>query len=160
MFYKLDNDYIEFCNEDNPWIEINNDDDIENFYKHFNFHDTYIESVMYASGVIEPDSHHTLTDNSHNMIITFTCWGRRLEMLFTRVYRFSLQGYYYGTPQYFDGYIEFRTDLWGKYRDDRVVVFSTGGLYYPDKINLNDACSTFVIADGLKWRFAKEVSGE
>lgn len=156
MFYKLDNDYIEFCNGDNPWIEINNDDDIENFYKNFSFHDTYIESVMYASGVIEPDSHHTLTDNSHNMIITFTCWGKRLEMLFTTVRRFSLQGFSERMFNEVDGHIEFRTDLWGKYRNDRVVVFSTDGLYYPEKINLNYVCSTFVIADGLKWRFAKE----
>lgn len=156
MFYKLDNDYIEFCTDDNPYIEINNEDDIENFYKNFNFHDAYIESVMYASGVIEPDRNHTLTDNSHNMIITFTCWGRRLEMLFTRVRRFSLQGFHERMFNEADGYIEFRTDLWGKSRDDRVVVFSDGGLYYPNKINLSDACSTFVIADGIKWRFAKE----
>ncbi|MDE5584289.1 MAG: hypothetical protein K2J08_11385 [Ruminococcus sp.] len=155
-FYILDNDYIEFCNDDNPWIEIKSDEDIEIFYKNFNFHDAYIESVMYASGVIEPDMCHTLIDNSHNMIITFTCWGRRLEMLFTKVYRFSLQGYCNGTLEYFDGNIEFRTDLWGKNRDDRVVVFSECGLAYPSEINLNNACGTFVIADGLKWRFVRK----
>lgn len=154
MFYKLDNDYIEFCNDDNPYIEINNEDDIENFYKNFNFHDAYIESVMYASGVIEPDRNHTLTDNSHNMIITFTCWGRRLEMLFTRVRRFSLQGFHERMFNEADGYIEFRTDLWGKYRNDRVVVW--GNLYLPHEINLNDDIGSYVIADGLKWRFVKE----
>lgn len=31
MFYKLDNDYIKFCNDDNPWIEINNEDDIGSY---------------------------------------------------------------------------------------------------------------------------------
>ncbi|MDE6540153.1 MAG: hypothetical protein K2K66_08170 [Ruminococcus sp.] len=156
MFYKLDNDYIEYCNDDNTWIEIENDDDIENFYKNFNFHDTYIESVMYASGVTEPDSYHTLTDNSHNMIITFTCWGRRLEMLFTRVRRFSLQGFNERMFDEVDGYIEFRTDLWGKTRDDRVIVWGSCYLPHENEINLSHDGNTYVIADGLKWRFAKE----
>ena len=153
MFYELDNDYIEFCNDDNPWIEINNDEDIENFNKNFTFHDTYIESIMYASGVTEPDRYHTLTDNSHNMIITFTCWGTRFEILFTRVRRFSLQGFNERMFNEADGFIEFRTDLWGITRNDRVIVW--GHLYIPQKINLKDDNATYVIADGLKWRFVK-----
>lgn len=159
MFDELDNDYIEYCNDDNPWIEINNDDDIADFFKRYDFHDTYIESIIYSSGTMESGKNSIIADGSHNMIITIiSCWYGRLEMLFTKVRRFSLQGWsdsLFGNEMH-DSIIEFRTDLFGKKRDDRVVVWSDCGCAYPQEINLGDDCTTFVIADRLKWRFVKE----
>lgn len=113
---------------------------------------------MYASGTIKSGKNSIIVDGSHNMIITFTsCWYKRLEMLFTTVRRFSLQGFN-DSPfnEICGGRIEFRTDLWGKNRDDRVVVWSDCGCSYPSEVNLNYDCNTFVIAEGLKWRFAEK----
>ena len=62
MFDELDNDYIEYCNDDNPWIEINNDDDIADFFKRYDFHDTYIESIIYSSGTMESGRNSIIAD--------------------------------------------------------------------------------------------------
>lgn len=159
MYYDL----TEYGFEDeNTWTEIENDEDIAEFLKKYVFHDVFIESVVYESGTRAVNENTMRCEATHNMIITFTsCWCGRVEVFFRTVRKFSLQGF---TELYhneiYDYYLKFHTDLWGKTRDSKVIVWADSSGFDPknhcEHIDLHNESITFVIADGMKWRFIKD----
>lgn len=159
MYYDL----TEYEYDADSWTEIEADEDIEEFLEKFVFHDVFIESVVYESGTRALDENTMGFEATHNMIITFTsCWCGRIEVFFRTVRKFSLQGFnenIFGN-EINDYYLKFHTDLWGKTRDSRVIVWADSSCFDPKfyhaEINLNDKSYTYVIADGLKWRYVKE----
>lgn len=159
MYYDL----TEYEYDADSWTEIETDKDIEEFLKKYVFHDVFIESVVYESGTRALNKNTMGFDATHNMIITFTsCWCGRIEVFFRTVRKFSLQGFndrIFGN-EISDYYLKFHTDLWGKTRDSRVIVWADSSWFKPktncENIDLLDESVTFVIADGMKWRFIKD----
>lgn len=145
------------------WHEIRTDEDITDFLeKTGDLHDSVIVSVSYNSGCwgnseglqcFTPADEHTLT------LVIDHSWTDRLELCFTGVRYFSIFGYSdnYG-KDIFGCELEFRTDLLGKTRDDRLILWADGGI--PDihrfKIDLKGNNPSFIISERMKWRFIED----
>lgn len=165
MFYKLDNDYIEYCNGDNLWLEIKTNKDIEKFMKDTGgLHDAVIVSVQYESGCKnEGDKQiiHSLAINYKLLLNLDSQWVGRIEMLFEGVRHFRFGTYCDNySNEIYDCYLEIRTDLLGKTRDDRLIVWSDYSGFKPvwksSCIDLNKGDASVIIADSLKYRLIEE----
>lgn len=145
------------------WHEINKDEDITEFLeKTGELHDSVIVSVSYDSGCsgtdtglicFPPSDEHTLR------LVVDSEWTGRIEIYFTGVRYFSFFGY---SDTYvkniFGCELEFRTDLLGKTRDDRLILWNDGGI--PDirklRIDLKGDNPSFIISEHMKWRFIED----
>lgn len=143
------------------WRRIDTQGDIDEFLRlTHSMHDSVIVSVDYVSGCGNTEKGQIIFNPDNKLTITLDSqWTDRVEMLFTGVKYFSVEGFnecY--SNELFSCILEFRTDLYGKTRDDRLIVWTDGGKFYPgeNSIDLKDKNDTFVISKSLKWRFAGE----
>lgn len=145
--------------------EIKNEDDIKFFMnKCGGFHDSCIVSVNYSSGAFVDEnkgmgngelSEHTLLLTVHSQ------WCDNIELLFKGVRKFSVVGW---QDNYFcdiySAYLDFRTDLLGKCRDDRLIVWADDGsfkpAYYTEERLISDRNITYVIAEKLFWKIKND----
>lgn len=145
------------------WTEIRNDSDIETLMNEFyGFHDSCIVSLSYQSGnfVDKKLSMGCGGSESHTLLMRVDSqFGKRLELLFSGVRKCCLTGF---RDNYFcnlyDATLEFRTDLLGKTRDDRLIVWSDGSGFNPvvhvERYPLNNGYEvTYIIAEKLSYRF-------
>ncbi|MBQ7046656.1 MAG: hypothetical protein IJN85_02795 [Oscillospiraceae bacterium] len=141
--------------------EIKNDDDIRALMKLYGgFHDSCIVSVNYSSGAFV-DSNGGMADGSiseHcvNMVV-HSQWCKPIELRFTGVRKCSIVGW---QDNYFcniyGARIGFNTQLLGKTRDDKLIVWADEGCFDPlkyteDKLISSRNC-TYVIAEKLYWK--------
>lgn len=143
------------------WRRIDTQGDIDEFLRlTHSMHDSVIVSVNYISGCGNTERGQKIFDPGNRLAVTLDSqWTDRIEMLFTEVKYFSMEGYnecY--SNELFSCVLEFRTDLYGKTRDDRLIVWTDGGKFQPEAnaVDLNKKNDTFVISKSLKWRFASE----
>ena len=142
------------------WNEINTEDDIE---KLGSLHDSVIVSVNYNSGCSEDEqgiSVWTEKDQHTASVIIDNPWTGRIELFFIGVRFCVISGF---TENYsneiYGCNIFFRTDLMGKTRDDRLIVWTDGSYTSLEKIyiDLHNKSDTLIIAEKLKWRFIKDI---
>ena len=145
------------------WKEINTEEDIDELGS---LHDSVVVSVNYNSGCYEdsgkficwtPKEEHTAS------VIIDHSWSGRIELFFTGVRCCVISGFseYYLKEIYGCG-IEFRTDLLGKTRDDRLIVWTDDASKISKEIRFNiiDGDTTFIIAEKLKWRYIEKFERE
>lgn len=145
------------------WTEIKTDSDIETLMNNFyGFHDSCIISMNYISGnfVDEKLSMGCGGIEAHTLLMRVDSqFGKRLELFFSGVRKCVLTGF---REDYFcnlyDATLEFRTDLLGKTRDDRLIVWSDGSGFdpvtYEERYPLNNWHEvTYIIAEKLSYRF-------
>ena len=140
------------------WREIRTQEDIENFLKETGgMHDSAVVSANYISGVHcdEKKAMYFPYEGGSLLMTVDSQWVDRIEMLFMDVKMYS-----FSKPiDIWEGILEFREDLYGKNRRDRLIVWSDSNYFdadYTRKFSLNETYTSFVIAERLKWRFAKE----
>lgn len=131
------------------WNEINTDEDIEDFRHKTEIKDD-LENVEIVSFKYE--------NHSLSLVIESHTLGR-LEMLFEEVHHFSnfRLGRSYG--KYCGGcYLEFRTDLLGKTRDDRLIMWTDSiRVFQHEKPFDFEADNAIVIAYKMKYRFINTI---
>lgn len=145
--------------------EIKNEQDIEDIMcACAGFHDSCIVSVSYSSGAFVDENNgmgngdfleHSLT------LILHSQWCSPIKLLFRGVRKFSVIGWednYF--CDIFGAYLAFHSDLLGKCRDDRLIVWSDNEGFDPsshteDRV-LSSHGSTYIIAEKLFW----EIDGE
>lgn len=145
------------------WTEIGNDSDIETLMNAFyGFHDSCVISMNYISGnfVNEKLAMGCGGSEAHTLLMRVDSqFGKRLELLFTGVRKCCLTGF---RENYFCNLYEatlvFRTDLLGKTRDDRLIVWADcdafDPLTYEEEYPLNNGYeTTYIIAEKLRYRF-------
>lgn len=141
--------------------EIRNENDIELLMETYAcFHDSCIVSVNYSSGAYVDENNamrngsifeHTLSMTVHSQ------WFKPIELIFKGVRKFSIVGWQDNFfCDIYSAYLDFRTDLLGKCRDDRLIVWSDSGSFDPacyteEKLISDDQC-TYVIAEKLFWQ--------
>ncbi len=123
------------------------------------FHDSCIVSAGYSSGAFVDESNgmgngepleHTLELVLHSQLC------RPIKLLFKGVRKFSVIGWrdnYF--CDIFGAYLAFHSDLLGRCRDDRLIVWSDSesfdpSLYAEDSL-LSSRGSTYVVAEKLFW---------
>lgn len=145
------------------WTEITDDIAIKELMRKFaGFHDSYIVSVNYSSSAYVDKSgamgcgeksEHTVS------VILHSQWAKPLELLFSGVRKCMITGFSeYYFCDIFGASIKFRTDLLGKTRDDRLIVWADYESFDPflhresyPLDNLHEV--TYIIAEKLKYRF-------
>lgn len=145
------------------WTEIKTDSDIETLMNDFyGFHDSYIVSLNYTSGnfVDEKCAMGCGGLDSHILLMKVDSqFGKRLEMCFTGVRKCLLTGF---QDNYFcdlyDATLEFRTDLLGKTRGDRLILWADRSgfdpVIYQERYPLNSGYDvTYIVAEKLSYRF-------
>lgn len=145
------------------WNEIKNEADIEALMNEYSgFHDSCIVSVNYSSGAYVDDNGGMSDGESteHRVIIILhSQWDDPVELKFTGVRKCSIVGWqenYF--CDIFGAYLNFRTDLLGKTRDDRLIVWADNGGFDPADykeeklISMNGSDCTYVVAEKLFWR--------
>ena len=141
------------------WNEIDTDADIE---KLGSLHDSVIVSVEYHSGCAGNRSGLTCwteKDQHTASVIIDHSWTGRIELLFTGVRCCVISGFTENyTKEIYGCNLFFRTDLLGKTRDDRLIVWTDGGDISLENLctNLNGNGQTVIIAERLKWRYIEK----
>lgn len=145
------------------WTEITNQAAIDKLMTDFGgFHDSCIVSVSYSSGnYVDKDGGMGCGDSEEHTIsmILHSQWKNRIELCFSGVKRCGITGFremYF--CDIFDATLEFRTDLRGQTRDEKLIVWADcenfNPLTYTDRYPLDNGCEvTYVIAEKLKYRF-------
>ena len=151
------------------WNEINTQEDIDFFMKSTGgMHDSVLVSAEYSMGCGNTENRMMIIKNlpcNYVLKLIFDSeWTNRIEMFFTGVKHFSMCGFRDIYSNEIDGcYLKFHTNLMGRTRDDRLIVWSDG-YFSPEiigtNIDLKNSDSSFVIADNLKWRFTDEKEAE
>ena len=145
------------------WNEIKNEIDIENLMKEYNgFHDSCIVSINYHSGAFVNAkgamAYGELPEYSIEMILHSQC-NKPIKLRFTGVRKCNIVGWednYF--CNIFSAYLNFHSDLLGKTRDDKLIVWADWDGFNPIKyteetpISTNGNYSTYVIAEKLFWR--------
>lgn len=146
------------------WTEITDQAAIDKLMGEFGgFHDSCIVSVNYQSGnYVNKDGAMGCGDSDEHTIsmIFHSQWLKKpLELCFSGVKRCEITGF---REMYFceilDATLEFRTDLMGKTRDDRLIVWADWSgfnpLTYTYRYPLDNGYEvTYIIAEKLKYRF-------
>lgn len=145
------------------WTEITNDESIKELMSAFcGFHDSCIVSISYNSGnYVDKDGGMGCGDSNEHTIsmILHSQYKKRLELFFSGVRRCSVTGFRESFfCDIYDATLEFRTDLLGKTRDDRFIVWADrerfNPLTYTDKYPMGNGNEmTYVIAEKMKYRF-------
>ncbi|MBQ1432762.1 MAG: hypothetical protein IIZ09_06710 [Ruminococcus sp.] len=145
------------------WREVKTQADIDEFMeKNGDLHDSVIVSVNYVSGCHDTDGSYMIVSSPDNALLLTvdSGWFGRIEMLFSGVVYHAVQGHAENySAEIHECVLEFRTDLMGNTRDDRLIVWTDGTrLKSLEKfgIDLKAANDSFVIAKSLRWRYAKE----
>lgn len=132
--------------------EVKNDSDIDRLMEEYGgFHDTCIVSVSYRSGA-SVDENGAMRDGNadeHTLsLILHSQWSKPIVLTFSGVRAVQIAGF---RERYFcnidEAYIAFRTDLLGKTRDDRLIVWADWG-------DLNNKDCTYVIAEKIFWEIS------
>ena len=140
------------------WREIRTQEDIESFLNETAcMHDSAVVSANYISGVFcdEKKAMHFPYEGSSLLLTVDSQWVDRIEMLFTGVMMYAISK----PTDIWEGILQFREDLYGKNRRDRLIVWSDSNYFdadYTRKFSLNETYTSYVIAERLKWRYAKE----
>lgn len=132
--------------------EVKDDKDIERLMEEYGgFHDSCIVSASYKSGASVDESGGMRNGNAdgHTLsLVLHSQWSKPIELAFTGVRAVHIVGF---QENYFcnidEAYIAFRTDLLGKTRDDRLIVWSDWG-------DFNDPNCTYVIAEKMYWEIS------
>lgn len=145
------------------WTEITDQSAIDKLMSEFGgFHDSCIVSIDYQSGnYVNKDGAMGCGDSDEHTIsmIFHSQWKKRIELCFSGVRKCGITGF---RDSFFceilDATLEFRTDLLGKTRDDRLIVWADWGgfdpLTYTEHYPLDNGHETnYVIAEKLKYRF-------
>ncbi len=151
------------------WNEIVNEKDIEDLMKIYGgFHDSCIVSLNYQSGAYVDANggmaEGLASDHRLNMIL-HSQWQKPIELRFTGVRKCSIVGW---QDNYFcdiyNAHVGFHTNLLGKTRDDRLIVWADYGDFDPVNyieeklISPNARNCTYVIAEKMFWRMMNEES--
>ncbi len=143
------------------WHKIKSDEDIEKFMRNTSgLHDSVIVSANYESGCAndgEAQIIHCGPETYKLLLTVDSSWHGRIEMLFEGVRHFRFSAYCDNySNQIFDCYLAIHTDLLGKTRDDKLIVWSDLGDFEPlwksSCIDLNKGDTSVVIAGSLKYR--------
>ena len=61
-------------------------------------------------------------------------------------------------PEIQEAFVSFRTDLLGKTRDDRMIVWTDGCFdpFVPERLDLRSVPTSYIIAQALQWRLLQE----
>ena len=143
------------------WNEIDSQEDIDFFMRvSGGMHDTVLVSAEYSMGCGNTGNGMIIKNQSCEYIprmIFDSDWTERIEMIFTGVRHFNMCGFRDNySNEIYGCFLEFHTELMGKTRDDRLIVWSDESFspkVYGTSIDLKDCDGSFVIADGMKWRF-------
>ena len=149
------------------WNEIKNEIDIENLMKEYSgFHDSCIVSINYRSGAFVDENgamaKGELLDHSIEMILHSQC-NKPIELRFTGVRKCNIVGFednYF--CDIFGAYLNFHSDLLGRTRDDKLIVwadcYGLNPTEYTEEtpISTNGNYSTYVIAEKLFWRITTD----
>ena len=149
------------------WNEIKNEIDIKNLMKEYSgFHDSCIMSINYHSGAFVDDkgamANGGLLEHSVEMIL-HSQWNKHIELRFTGVRKCNIVGWednYF--CDIFGAYLKFHSELLGKTRDDKLIVWADCDSFDPIKyteetpISTNGNYSTYVIAEKLFWRITTD----
>ncbi|MDE6519063.1 MAG: hypothetical protein K2K91_01185 [Ruminococcus sp.] len=131
----------------NMWNEIDTDEDIEDFRSETEIIDdcTEITSLKY--------------ENNNLLLVLESRTFGRLEMFFEGVHHFSNGRLGKNYWQYGGGcYLEFRTDLLGKTRDDRLIMWTDSiRAFQKEKPFDFEADNAIVIAYKMKYRFIDNI---
>lgn len=149
------------------WNEIKNETDIENLMKKYSgFHDSCIVSVNYHSGAYVDDNggmaNGELLEHSVEIVL-HSQWNNPIELRFIGVRKCSIIGW---QDNYFCNiygvYLDFHTNLLGKTRDDKLIVWADDECFNPTNyteerlISPNATNCTYIIAEKLSWRMITE----
>ncbi len=150
----------------NGYNEIKTEQDIKDLMKIFyGFHDSCIAAAEYKSGdFVDDEGAMCFSEyNAHRLKLTMhSQWAEPLELLFCGVRKFSvvsrMDNY---TNELMDASLGFYTELLGKCRNDRLIVWADGNfnpLCYTEETLLPRAAEhhTYVVAEQLFWRFVQE----
>ena len=155
----------EFCYY--MWNEIKNEIDIEDLMKEYScFHDSCIVSISYHSGAFVNDkgamANGDLLEHSMEMILPSQC-NKPIKLRFAGVRKCNIVGW---NDNYFcdifGAYLNFHSDLLGKTRNDKLIVWADWDGFNPIKyteealISTNGNYSTYVIAEKLFWSIMTE----
>lgn len=150
----MHNDLIE-------WTEINSDDDLKSLMDLSNhFCESVILSINYITSFDRRGRYEEGKVNS--LLLTFYSeYIGKTELLFESVQKFAFQAGHECFPDYSGCYLNFHTDLMGKTRDDRLILWAdnTGfdpAQYYCEELNLKKRYVSYIIARSLKWRLVKD----
>lgn len=149
------------------WNEIKNEIDIENLMQEYSgFHDSCIVSINYHSGAFVNDkgamANGELIEHSIEMVLHSQC-NKPIELRFTGVRKCNIVGWednYF--CDIFGAYLNFHSDLLGKTRDNKLIVWADWDGFNPinyteeKPISTNGKYSTYVIAEKLFWRTMTE----
>ena len=149
------------------WNEIKNEIDIENLMNEYSgFHDSCIVSINYHSGAFVDDegamANGGLLEHSIEMILHSQC-NKPIELRFTGVRKCNIVGWednYF--CDIFGAYLNFHSDLLGKTRDDKLIVWAAWDGFDPinyseeKPLSANGEYCTYVIAAKLFWRIMTE----
>ena len=149
------------------WIEVKDDAAIEKLMSDFGgFHDSVIVSVSYNSGsyVDEDEVMCQMTSaDEHTLLMTLhSQWSKPIEMLFSGVRKCCITGFQDSySRELYDAALEFRTDLLGAARDDKLIVWASYKGFdpktYTERYPLNNGYeTTYIIANKLKYRILGE----
>ncbi len=150
------------------WIEIKDNDGIDALMEQYaGFHDSCIISISYQSGnyVDERGAMGCGDLDGHTLsMIVQSQWGKPLELLFSGVRKCNITGFrdsYF--CDIFEATLEIRTDILGKTRDDRLIVWADRSgfnpLTYTEEYPLNNWYeTTYIIAEKLRYRFLADES--
>lgn len=148
------------------WTAIKDESDIDKLMEEFyGFHDSCIISMNYVSGnfVDENRAMGCGDENAHSLITRVDSqFGKRLEMRFGGVRKCCLTGFREDFfCDIFDATLEFRTDLLGKTRDDRLIVWANVAGFdpkvYQERYPLNNWYeTTYIVAKTLSYCFLNE----
>lgn len=148
------------------WTEITDNVDIDNLMSSYGgFHDSCIVSISYTSGscVDKKDTMHMMgADNYIISMIVHSQWYKPIELFFSGVRKCCITGFQYSySCEIYDATLEFRTDLLGKTRDDRLIVWANWKGFdpktYTEHYPLDNGYeTTYIIAERLRYRFLDE----
>ncbi len=145
------------------WTEVNDQAAVNMLMDDFGgFHDSCIVSVSCMSGA-NVDENGGMSDGNadeHTVSMIFhSQWKKPLELLFSGVRKCCITGF---REKYFcdifGATLEFRTDLLGKTRDDRLIVWANRENFdpktYTETYPLDNGYeATYIIAEKLKYRY-------
>ena len=145
------------------WTEIKDESSIKELMTAFmGFHDSCIVSISYNSGAyVDKNKGMGCGDKDEHSLtmILHSQWADPLELCFSGVRKCVITGFredYF--CDIFGASLQFRTDLLGKTRDDRLIVWADydnfNPLIHSERYPLNNLHEvTYIIAEKLKYRF-------
>ena len=145
------------------WTEIKDEASIKELMTSFmGFHDSCIVSISYGSGAyVDKNKAMGCGDKDEHSLtmILHSQWADPLELCFSGVRKCVITGFredYF--CDIFGASLQFRTDLLGKTRDDRLIVWADydnfDPLIHSERYPLNNLHEvTYIIAEKLKYRF-------